>query len=429
MTRSLITMALLAAGLAAHRPALAQQPKLQVQLSVADEDGIVDLQKPVLFTASVSNSDDLTVDATVTWSVKTLAFDAPENQTQHISLEGMQKQQLRYRISIPAAGFAEVVCDVLPKGAKKPQTYRKRIGADVDSLNGISTKQNDFDSFWIEAIRDLRKVEPRYQVVEQPNEEGNTNLYLVTMRSIGNVRVRGWLEVPKTAGPHPVVIRVPGYGQNMRPVNKWQDMIVFSFNPRGHGNSTDDVPGKPVDYWIRGLDDKSTYYYRGAYLDCVRAVDFVCSRPDVDQTRIAIWGGSQGGGFAFASAALDSRIDFCAADIPFLCDWVNYFKLTDWPEMNDWVAAKKQRTWPSTLTTLSYFDTMNLADRIKCPTVMGVGLQDQVCPPTTDFNTFNLIPAKKSYKIYDEKGHGLGSEHWSWVWKQIRSEFKLTTKE
>lgn len=58
---------------------------------------------------------------------------------------------------------------------------------------------------------------------------------------------------------------------------------------------------------------------------------------DVDQNRIAIWGGSQGGGFAFATAALDSRVDMCVADIPFLCDWHNYFKLTKWPEMNEWI--------------------------------------------------------------------------------------------
>ena len=81
------------------------------------------------------------------------------------------------------------------------------------------------------------------------------------------------------------------------------------------------------------------YYYRGAYLDCVRAVDYLSSREDVDQDRIAIWGGSQGGGLAFATASLDPRIDLCVADIPWLCDWENYLTLagkTDDEEIQTW---------------------------------------------------------------------------------------------
>ena len=136
-------------------------------------------------------------------------------------------------------------------------------------------------------------------------------------------------------------------------------------------------------------------------------------------------GCSQGGGFAFATAALDDRIDQCIADIPFLCDWINYFQLTHWPEMERWIADQPQRSWKSTLRTLSYFDTMNLADRIRCPTIMSIGLQDNVCPPTTCFNTFNRIPGKKIYRIYADKGHGLGKEHHAWVWKQLREAFHV----
>ena len=75
----------------------------------------------------------------------------------------------------------------------------------------------------------------------------------------------------------------------MKPVGGQENLIIFSFNPRGHGNSQDDIPGKPHDFWIRGLDSKDSYFYRGAYLDCIRAMDFLCSRKDVDQNRIAVW--------------------------------------------------------------------------------------------------------------------------------------------
>jgi cephalosporin-C deacetylase-like acetyl esterase len=159
-----------------------------------------------------------------------------------------------------------------------------------------------------------------------------------------------------------------------------------------------------------GLENKQGYFYQGAYMDCVRAVDYLCSRDDVDQQRIAAWGGSQGGGLSLATAALDQRVDFCAADIPFLCDWVRYFQLTKWPEVDAWVEADDMRSWSRTLQTLSYFDTLNLADQIRCPTVLRIGLNDEICPPETIFSVYNRITARKSHLVSPDKGHGLGAE-------------------
>jgi len=212
----------------------------------------------------------------------------------------------------------------------------------------------------------------------------------------------------------------------MRPVDDTGRAIVLSFNIRGHGNSTDDVPGTPRDYWVRGLDDKDTYYYRGAYLDCVRAMDYLCSREDVDQDRIAVWGASQGGGLAFATASLDQRVDLCVSDIPWLCDWENYLTLagkTDDEEIQAWLNAKESRTPESTLKTLSYFDTMNMVDKIQCPTLMGVGLQDSICPPATSFATFNRITAERDFRIYQKSGHMLTAFHYEWVLGEMAARF------
>ena len=134
-------------------------------------------------------------------------------------------------------------------------------------------------------------------------------------------------------------------------------------------------------------------------------MDFLASRQDVDPERIAIWGGSQGGGFSFATAALDQRIDLCIADIPWLSDWENYFAITHWAEIGDWFAENPEQTWQSMLKTLSYFDTKNMASRIQCPVIMSIGLQDGVCPPSTSFATYNHITSSKEYTIYKNTGH------------------------
>jgi len=60
---------------------------------------------------------------------------------------------------------------------------------------------------------------------------------------------------------------------------------------------------------------------------------------------------------------------------------------------------------------LSYVDTMNLADRIECPVLMGVGLQDPVCPPRNSFATFNQVKSDKEYRVYPFSTHGVGYYH------------------
>ena len=243
------------------------------------------------------------------------------------------------------------------------------------------------------------------------------------MRSLGAVRVGGWYQAPKAPGPWPALLRVPGYTSSMRPIAIDEPVAVFSFNIRAHGNSQKDVKGQPEDYWVRGLDDKEGYFYHGAYADCVRAVDFLASREGVDQDRIAITGGSQGGGLSLVAAALDQRISCCAPDIPFLCDWRRYFKATDWPEVNQWVDAEPERTWDRMLGTMSYFDALNFADWINCPVLLSVGLQDAVCPAGTIFSVYNRIEADKQYWIYPDTNHWVEATHeqrrWEWLCEQL----------
>ena len=405
-----------------------KQNRLKLTLSSDAIGGMSALNTPVKIEAKITNAGNQVASGVLHWSVKSTTSPPPPSPEIPAEIDPGKTVSYAHTITIPKAGFVEMVCEFTPSGAEKPIRQTLRIGCNPDKVISPLTRQPDFDEFWERAIKELKAVPAAFKSEERLDlSDDRIQVFEVSMRSHGQIRVRGWLEVPRNATQElPAVIRVPGYGQNMKPIGKCDDMIVFSFNPRGHGNSQQDVPGQPNNFWIRGLNTPQTYYYRGSYLDCIRAVDFIAARKDVDQDKIAVWGGSQGGGFAFATAALDPRVDHCIADIPFLCDWVDYFRLTHWPEMDEWIADQPDRNWQSTLQTLSYFDTMNLADRINCPTLMSVGLQDSVCPPTTCFHTFNRISGAKKFRIYPNKRHGLGKEHYTWVWTQIRESFAVS---
>ena len=419
--------AVLLMGLAHGMGLMATDVTVRPRLSLSADapDGMCELGQTVTFTAQVVNTSGDALHGKLRWELETLAFDAPVVEPVPIEVEGRGTASYDYKLEMEVPGFVRVSCFVSEDGEEREVKRQRRIGCEPTAIRSALTREPDFGEFWEESLKELGKVQPEYELKEIQRERGaGARRYELIMRSHGGVRVRGWLDVPPSEGPHAALLRVPGYSQNMRPVNNTRGMIVLSLNVRGHGNSVDDVPGQPADFWIRGLDLKETYYYRGAYLDCVRAVDYLTSREDVDPDRIAIWGGSQGGGLAFATAALDPRIDLCIADIPWLCDWIGYSRLVPKDDaMTNWLAAKEIRTESSVLQTLSYFDTMNLADRIRCTTIMAVGLQDSICPPSTSFATFNRITAPHDYRIYEDSGHGLGGDHYMWVVGEVQEIF------
>ena len=305
------------------------------------------------------------------------------------------------------------------------------FGYEPEKIVSPANPQPDFDEFWQRAKAELAAVDPQFRMIRIDSLcTEKHNVYLVEMRSLGNALIRGWYQVPARPGRYPAIMQVPGYSSTIVPsyVNYGDDMIGFGLNIRGHGNSKDDVnPGFPG-YILTNLEDKEKYIYRGAYMDCVRAIDFLCSRPEVDVSRIAVEGASQGGALTFATAALNNdRIAVCAPQVPFLSDFRDYFKVAVWPgnEFIDLVENQKKLTWDQVFYTLSYFDIKNLAHLIRAPMIMGVGLMDEVCPPHINFAAYNLVEAEKKYIVYPKAGHGLPEDFNIAKMKWIRTKLGL----
>ena len=54
---------------------------------------------------------------------------------------------------------------------------------------------------------------------------------------------------------------------------------------------------------------------------------------------------------------------------------------------------------------LGYIDIQNIVKRIKAKVMMFTGLLDNVCPPSTQFASYNKITSPKQLKIYPDFGH------------------------
>ena len=128
-------------------------------------------------------------------------------------------------------------------------------------------------------------------------------------------------------------------------------------------------------FMTRGVLKPETYYYRRLFTDAVRAVEAARSHPAVDAARIAVNGGSQGGGMSLAVAGLVHDLSAVMADVPFLCHYRRATELVDTDPYHEIVRfCKCHRDKADTVfETLSYFDGLNFAARAHSPALFSVG--------------------------------------------------------
>src|SRR5262249_56721140 len=113
-------------------------------------------------------------------------------------------------------------------------------------------------------------------------------------------------------------------------------------------------------------------------VECVRGVDFLCSRPEIDTSRIGVWGFSQGGGLSLATAALDRRISAAVAGVPWLCNFPVAAEVTSAPyvELHDYLAQHPEQR-DQAMATLASFAQLNLAQEIPWPPPLASPLTDE----------------------------------------------------
>ena len=279
------------------------------------------------------------------------------------------------------------------------------------------TCPDDFDAFWGGALAELADIPLDANLTHDPLRSTDAaKVYRAGYRSRDGLEIFAWYTVPAVGdGPFPAVLILPGYKSEPALRRDWAGKGVAALSVAVRGklpSSAQFNPGYPG-LLTHGVEDRDTYSYKGVISDCVRGVDFLLSRPEIDSERIYCCGSSQGGGLTLITSGLRREIKAGVAGYPFLCcfpESMGMLRSYPYDELSCYARAYPDRA-EQMLDTLRYFDAVNFAPRIQCPMVVGIAMEDEVCPPETSYAAYRLLNSERELWLFPKSGHGNAHEY------------------
>lgn len=295
----------------------------------------------------------------------------------------------------------------------------------VDQLRqyqGTNPKPQDFDEFWDRSVLEMKSIDPELELKKSEFHTDFADCYDLYFTGMDRARIHAKYIKPRDRlEPHPAVLMFHGYTGN---AGTWIDKLgyaangfsVFAMDCRGQGGWSQDPGGVHGTTYrgqiIRGLDDGPEHLlFRKIFLDTAELAGIAMTMPEVDEERVGVFGQSQGGGLTIACAALEPRVKRLAPLFPFLTDYQRVWELDlakdSYEELSyyfrwfDPTHAREQEIFE----TLGYIDVQNFAGRIRGKVMMGTGLMDTNCPPSTQFAFFNKLTGEKEFILYPEFRH------------------------
>lgn len=293
---------------------------------------------------------------------------------------------------------------------------------ELKKYQGSSPCPDNFEQYWEAALAEMKNTESKVELIPSDFKTPIADCFDLYFTGVRGARIHAKYLRPKNISkPHPAVLQFHGYSWHS---GDWNDKLQFVANGfsvaaldcRGQGGYSEDVGGvKGTTFHgniVRGMDDQpENMMFRHIFLDTAQLASIIMNMPEVDETRVGVMGGSQGGALTLVCAALEPRIKLVAPMYPFLADYKRvwdmdlakdaYAEIRDYFRFFDPTHDREKEIF----TRLGYIDIQFLAKRIKGEVLFATGLMDTICPPSSQFAVYNKIESKKNMVIYPDFGH------------------------
>jgi dienelactone hydrolase len=240
----------------------------------------------------------------------------------------------------------------------------------------------------------MARLHPEIERVEVPYE---------------NTSLPAWFVKGRGLGKRPTVVLFDGMD------NAKEMSVIFAgldFAKRGINTLAIDGPGQSEPLRLRNIYSRHDYEAAGT-----AAYDYVASRPEVDEKRVAVMGYSFGGYHAPRICAFEKRYAACVAFGAMHASVYEFVKGHNPTDPRASTASNFQFRWvigaPDNATALEWakkFTLDGIADKVECPFLLLHGENDRIVPIAAAHKLYAAIGSKnKKFRIFTaEEG---GAEH------------------
>lgn len=222
--------------------------------------------------------------------------------------------------------------------------------------------------------------------VEIPFEDGKT--------------IPGILQTVPGDKKAPCVLVVPG----MDTIKEYMPSPYHNhFRRRGMSTLTIDGPGQGESNTRETWVTVDNFERAGS-----AAIDFLEARPEIDTTRIGVYGWSMGSYWGPRIAAHDARIKACAGAM-------GNYQQKDTIFKHSKPAYRANYMYMSNVYDEDAFDAMAeqmtlapIVDKIKCPTLLVMGEFDELCPLEDAEELYEKLRCPKELWVYENETHTFG---------------------
>ena len=271
------------------------------------------------------------------------------------------------------------------------------------------TKPEGFESFWADAVAQLREVplQIRRQKLTTPYDK-TFSTYLVEFSTHDDTWVKAYFSCPAGATEKLPCVAVFHGGLMHKEI--YPDILAtgvccFAVDVRGQGGETldrgiyhsGDYNGS---FMTRGILNKDEFYMRNIFLDAVRAMDVIAQLEEVDPDRIVTYGGSQGGALSIAASALSGRSQKCYTYVTSYCCLNRRIELGTgvFKSVHGFLETYPHYT-DTAMDTVSYFDILNMVSLLSVPTAFCLGLADPICIPEFVYSAYSHATCEKTMML------------------------------
>ncbi|MBQ6819758.1 MAG: acetylxylan esterase [Clostridium sp.] len=296
---------------------------------------------------------------------------------------------------------------------------------EMESYLGKGIIPDDFDEFWENEIKNIENIELQYKIVKKDFKNNQADYYEIFFKGIDGAEIYAKYICPKANKKVPTVLEFHDYKEASRGWHHLTRYIgigysVVAMDCRGQGGRSEDLGGSKGStvsgHVILGIDDTlENMYYRKVYLDAYILSKIVEKFEKTDVNKMITFGKGQGAALALVVAAFNKNIKKCSMQYPFLADFKRVWEMD--LDKDAYEGIRYYFRWfdpmhlreVEVFEKLAYIDIVNFAKRLNCELLVGTGLLDNICPPSTQYAVINNANCQKKHLIFHKFGHELNN--------------------